>query len=375
MTSESSPIERAALAERAVLHRHARRVWAIPGTRLGVNSWPPSLRHRLYLGWNYWWQAHLLDCIVDAQLRDPQHSRAQLAGRLIRSIRALNAGRWTNDFYDDMAWLALALGRTDNALGTDHGSAISRLAGEMLDAWSDAEGGGIPWRRGVAFKNAPANGPAAILLARTGHVERAAATADWMDRRLRDPGSGLIWDGLRPGANGATQFDRTIYTYCQGVVLGAELELAQRLPAERIEHLGRVQRLVSSVEQHLTSGGVLTGHLGGDSGLFSGILARYLALVATGLPGDEPAARTSREVARQLVLRSADAAWTNAAWTPGHTKEAAGQDLPIFGPDWTRPATVPARRTPVPERDLSLQLSGWMLMEAAHAVGPSLTVA
>ena len=113
MTSESEPTsstrERAALAERAVLHRHARRVWAIPGTTLGVNSWPPSLRHRLFLGWNYWWQAHLLDCVIDAQLRDPQDSRARLAGRLIRSIRALNAGRWTNDYYDDMAWLALAL--------------------------------------------------------------------------------------------------------------------------------------------------------------------------------------------------------------------------------------------------------------------------
>ncbi len=63
--------ERAALAERAVLGRHARRVWAVPGTALGVNSWPPSGPHRLFLGWNYWWQAHLLDCLVDAQIRDP----------------------------------------------------------------------------------------------------------------------------------------------------------------------------------------------------------------------------------------------------------------------------------------------------------------
>ena len=105
----------------------------------------------------------------------------------------------------------------------------------MLDAWSDTEGGGIPWRRRDAFKNTPANGPAAILLARTGHLDRAVATADWMNQRLRDPATGLIWDGLRPGADGATQFDTTIYTYCQGVVLGAELELAQRLPADATE--------------------------------------------------------------------------------------------------------------------------------------------
>ena len=36
--------------------------------------------------------------------------------------------------------------------------------------------------------------------------------------------------------------------------------------------------------------------------------------------------------------------------------------------NWARPAAVPTRRTPSPERDLSVQLSGWMLMEAAHAL-------
>ena len=68
-------------------------------------------------------------------------------------------------------------------------------------------------------------------------------------------------------------------------------------------------------------------------------------------------------VARRLVLRSADAAWGNTARTTLN-----GQDRPFFGPDWSRPATVPTRRTPTPERGLSVQLSGWMLMEAAQVV-------
>ena len=45
--------------------------------------------------------------------------------------------------------------------------------------WSADGGGGIWWRRGDDFKNAPANGPAAILLARGGHVG-----AGGVDRRL-----------------------------------------------------------------------------------------------------------------------------------------------------------------------------------------------
>lgn len=352
-----SGAERAAAAERAVLHRHVTHVWAIPGTALGVNSWPPSGAHRLFVGWNYWWQAHLLDCLVDAEIRNPGPDRKDLIRRLIRGIRLFNGGRWTNAYYDDMAWLALALQRTDAQLGTDHERAIGRLTAALLAAWSDAQGGGIPWRRGDVFKNTPANGPAAILLARTGHLERAAATADWIDDHLRDPATGLIWDGLRPGPAGRTRHETTIYGYCQGVVLGAEVELARRLPVREADAVGRVSRLVQAVAVNLTNRGVLTGHRGGDSGLFSGILARYLALVAVRLPGDDPMAVATRHTAAALITGSADAAWANAAFDHG---------LPIFGPDWSRPAIRPRRGSDDDERDLSVQLSGWMLLEAAH---------
>ncbi|MET0964767.1 MAG: glycoside hydrolase family 76 protein [Nakamurella sp.] len=355
---------RAAAAERAVRTRSIRRVWALPGTALAVISHPPNARHRLFLGWNYWWQAHLLDCLTDAQLRDPQPDRRQLIGRVVRSIRLLNAGRWTNNYYDDMAWLALALERADRQVGTDHRRAVHRLVTEILSAWSEAEGGGIPWRRGDEFKNAPANGPAAILLARTGHLDRAVSHADWIDRRLRDPATGLIWDGLRPGpvtpSGPTTIFEKTIYTYCQGVVLGAELELAARLRSAHPESAGRLQRLVAAIDQHLTNDGVLTGHQGGDSGLFTGILARYLGLVGAGLPGGAAQYQQTRQRATELVLTSAAAAWSNARLV---------HDLPVFGPDWTRPAADPAAGGV--ERDLSVQLSGWMLMEAAAALSAS----
>ena len=55
-------------AETAVTRRHLRRLWALPGTQLGVVAWPPARRDRLFASWHYWWQAHLLDCLVDAEL-------------------------------------------------------------------------------------------------------------------------------------------------------------------------------------------------------------------------------------------------------------------------------------------------------------------
>ena len=348
------PAGRAAHAERAVLDRSVRRLWGLPGTALGVIGSPPSVGDRLFLGWNYWWQAHLVDCLVDAHQRDPQLWRIRLIDAVARTVRLRNVLGWTNRYYDDMAWLGLALHRAAGVGAGPRTAVIDRLTTEMLDAWSDDEGGGIPWRRRDEFKNTPVNGPAAILLARRGHLDRAGAMADWLDDRLRDPDSGLIWDGLRPG-----QIEKVIYTYCQGVVLGAEVELSVRTARDR----ARVDRLVAAIAAGLSRDDVLTGHDGGDSGLFSGILARYLGLVVTTDPGATDGSGRLSAAARtaaRLVGASADAAWANARPTP---------DGPLFGPRWDEPTRVPTGpRDRVPERDLSVQLSGWMLLEADAAI-------
>ncbi len=347
---------RAAAAEQAVVVRHLRPLLGVPGTALGVVSWPPTATHRAGLRWHFWWQAHLLDCTVDAWQRNPSASRATRVRRLIRSIALRNLGRFTNDYYDDMAWMALALQRAQALTGPQ--PAVGRIATRILDAW-EPSAGAVPWRVGAAFYNAPANGPAAILLARCGFATRAQQLADWMDSSLRLPGSDLIADGLVPDE----PLQATYYSYCQGVVLGAELELVRAGAPS-----GRLHRLIAAVDAELTDGGVLRGHGGGNGGLFTGILARYLALVATDLPGDGAADLAARAVARRLVLDSADAAWSHAVAGPGG---------PLFSPDWRATAVLPtggavgrtsgARvdESAQPERDLSVQLSGWMLMEAA----------
>ena len=66
---------RAASAEAAVAKRHLKRLWQLPGTQLGVVAWPPTREDRTFGTWHYWWQAHLLDYLVDAQVRDPQPER------------------------------------------------------------------------------------------------------------------------------------------------------------------------------------------------------------------------------------------------------------------------------------------------------------
>ena len=56
--------------------------------------------------WHYWWQAHLLDCLIDAQRRAPHPDRARQIAALARTVRLRNLGSWTNDYYDDIAWSA-----------------------------------------------------------------------------------------------------------------------------------------------------------------------------------------------------------------------------------------------------------------------------
>ncbi|MEZ0052007.1 putative alpha-1,6-mannanase (GH76 family) [Mycobacterium sp. MAA66] len=357
---------RAASAEAAVSQRHIRRLWSLPGTQLGVVGWPSTRAEQQFGSWDYWWQAHLLDCLVDAQLRDPTAERRTRIARQIRGHRLRNAGRWTNSYYDDMAWLALALERSDQLAGVARPGAMTTLAGQFLNAWVPQDGGGIPWRKQDQFFNAPANGPAAIFLARHGSLRRAQQMADWIDDTLIDPETHLVFDGIKDRS-----LVRAQYTYCQGVVLGLEVELAVRTRDPR--HQIRVHRLVAAVRDAMAPGGVIVGAGGGDGGLFGAILARYLTLVATALPGEADDDDATRKTAAGLVRTSAQAAWDNRQSVNG---------LPLFSAFWDRTAEIPqaggvaaqsvdgaVHSSEIPERDLSVQVAGWMLMEAAHAVG------
>jgi predicted alpha-1,6-mannanase (GH76 family) len=313
--------------------------------RLGLFRATP--RRRLpALQWHYWWQAHALDASVDAVTRagataDVGRVRAHIAGILRR-----NGGRIANDYYDDMAWMALALLRADEVAGVDTAVLVAELWSELRGGW-DPRHGGIVWRRGDTYTNTAANAPAAILAARlhrrhgrADDLEWAGRIAAWQQATLVDPPTGIVWDGIHPETD--PRPSRELYTYNQGTVIGAEVELFRRT-GER-EHLDRARRTAAAALDRFSDPGtgLFPPEGAGDGGLFKGILARYLGELARADP--EPHAPVT---ARTRAALSANGEAVSAA------------DAAAVGADWTRPTEG--------ERSLSTQLSAVLILEALAA--------
>ena len=347
--------ERAEIAEAVV---RARYVGGVPGIAWARSAWPavPLVRRRRGgpARWHYWWSAHLVEAAVDAAHHRPSRRRRRRARGYVRGVWVRNGARWSRPFYDDIAWLGLALQRGADVVG--HRRPAERIA-KRLAAAVDPATGAVPWRVGSRLFNAPANGPAAILLARTGRAAAATRLTDWVDEKLRDDSTGLIIDGLVIDDEG-TRAVTELYTYCQGVALGADVELANgddRLAA-------RAVTLIDAIAAWTGEARLLPGSGGGDGGLFAAITCRYLAEAAARLEktadaAAEPTAlRRAAASARSIVIANAEALWAGRAIVDG---------LPVFASDARTPADPALGAS---ERDLSVQLGAWLTLEAAVAV-------
>jgi predicted alpha-1,6-mannanase (GH76 family) len=385
-TSASTWAERADVAARSVTHLFGQRLFFLPGTHIAATARPSGRIENLRRPWHYWWQAHYLDCLVDAGFRElgragqpPEKfdgagrpSAGQLASRLVTGIRLRNFLTFVNHYYDDMAWLALSTLRLERLAEESRRPSPRRqerirksLTLQFDSASTDDLGGGTFWSTKRDFKNTPATAPVALYYARTGNTGKAQALLDWLDARLFDPARGLYLDGIRVRSTGETVLEDAIYTYNQGPVLGALLELGGTA------NLERAATVVRAVATHLTlpeaaaanpaNPLVLRCDGTGDGGLFTGILTRYLAQAAT----DQRLPRDIRTTATRLVTGTAGALWA------GRRPIAAGEPLarhgragdPIFSFEPKRPASD--IYPPGAAVELSTQLQAWMALEAA----------
>ncbi|MBT2520825.1 glycoside hydrolase family 76 protein [Arthrobacter sp. ISL-28] len=399
---------RADEAARSVTHLFGQRLLFLPGTHIAATT-RPSGQFKILVGpWHYWWQAHYVDCLVDTGRRelgtadrpparfdgDNNPSAGQLASRLVTGIRLRNFLTFVNSYYDDMAWLALSTLRLEKLAEESrrpsrrrHARIRKSLTLQFDSASTDDLDGGTFWSTKRDFKNTPATAPVALYYARTGNPAKAQALLDWLDARLFDAGRGLYLDGLRISPTGETVLEDAIYTYNQGPVLGALLELGGT------RNLERAAAVVDAVTPHLTlpgagapeagapeagapdaggSTGINGGTTGtavlrcdgtGDGGLFTGILMRYLALAAR----DGRLPDHTRTTAARLVRDTAAALWAGRRVVSAGEALAqhggAGRLVFSYDPHLSAGSAYP----PGAAVELSTQLQAWMMLEAAAA--------
>jgi predicted alpha-1,6-mannanase (GH76 family) len=295
----------------------------------------------------YWPNAHALDVLVDAYLRNPSGSLKTQMLALVNGVKAKNGNTYINTYYDDMEWMALACLRAFNATGESAFRDITDLLwADIKQGWSSDLGGGIWWRKDNPSKNTPSNMPAAILAARlykkfnrADDLQWAKNIYDWQKQVLYDATSGWVYDNIDKAGNKNTSWK---FTYNQGTFLGAALELY--LITGNNGYLNDAYKATDYAVSSgfLTNNGVLKDEGGGDGGLFKGVFVRYFTrLIVDG--GIDAGKKTSY---LNFITGNATTLWG----------KGTNKNLVLFGSAWD---VAPANTT-----DLTTQLSGIMLFEA-----------
>ncbi len=288
---------------------------------------------------SYWQGAHALDAVLDALERTERGGRRDAdLRRIVAAFHDSQARRgWRVAFFDDMAWMTIALARAHTLTGEPRYLATARALMDdiMANGWDPQPlgplaGGGVWWDRPHTQKATAANAGAALAAAR---LHRITGDARYRAFAVR------VYDAWRGGmVNGDTgevadhvttagTVTRWKFTYNEGLMLGAAWELARGggkdAPRFRRDAALFARRLATAQTVRTKRGPVLsdgtTTACGGDCHQFKGIAFRYLALYwrEAGRP---------RETGR--VLRaSAESIW----------QAARAPRTGTFGVDWSSP--------------------------------------
>lgn len=132
-------------------------------------------------------------------------------------------------YYDDNAWMALALLETHEVLGD--AKYLSWAKGALDFALKGlAKDGGVYWRESDrASRNTCSCAPTAAACLALGGVYEAQGKAifDWTSKNLQDPADKLFWDSL----SNRGRIDKTKWTYNTALMIRA----ADKLGAESLE--------------------------------------------------------------------------------------------------------------------------------------------
>jgi predicted alpha-1,6-mannanase (GH76 family) len=238
-----------------------------------------------------------------------------------------------NDYYDDEGWWALAWIDVYDLTGKpEYLQAAGSIFDNMQKGWETGTcGGGVWWSKKSKEKNAIENelflDVAASLANRTKAPEERQRYLSWAQKEwawFHDSGminqDHLINDGLDiSNPAHCTNNGRATWSYNQGVILGALVELNKAAPDPALPEAASA--IAHAAIDHLVDGdGVLHepngAHTGGDVPQFKGIFSRNLMLLNDAFPDDryQSFARTNAE---SIWAKNRDAANHLGFWWAG----------------------------------------------------------
>lgn len=190
--------------------------------RAGV--WPTT-------GW--WNSANALTALTNYMIESGDHRYTWVVQNTYAKKINAEQGKFVNAYIDDTGWWALAWIRAYDLTGDRQYLATAQHDVDFMWRNHDSTcGGGLWWTTGHGYKNAIANElfvkASAQLSTRLGdaggkYLTNAVSVWNWFESSGMLTDRQLVLDGLgnaNCGANG------TVWTYNQGVVLGALVELA-----------------------------------------------------------------------------------------------------------------------------------------------------
>lgn len=302
---------------------------------------------------HYWPNAHGLHILIDGYMRSGDASYLSKMKELLVGIESKNGGTYSNVFNDDMLWLGNACVRAYLATDDSKYKEVAEfLWSDILLSYSEVLGGGITWKKDTPnLKNAVSNGPAIILAMRlygldknTEYLDWAKSLYSWEKEHLVDPQTELVWDNIKLEDNGDIVVQKDwIFTYNVGTWIGAGLRLYEAT-GER-SYLNNSLRAGRSLMQspEITTNGILKDEGQGDGGLFKGILIRYFTELIMQADIDE----SDRAEFIKFFKYNAETFYENGLSRPEMLSSS----------NWRNPPEGPT--------DLTTQLSGVMLIEAA----------
>lgn len=299
-----------------------------------------------HTGFNYWWNAHAFDVLIDAYNRTKDAKYLAKIDNLLAGCYVKNGNTYWNTFYDDMEWWALACLRAYEATKEEKYKTMARQYWTWIKVgWSEVKNGGIAWASGSKdSKNACSNAPAVIIAAKLYQLDNnpddlvwAKKIYTWLKTYVVESKRGLVYD-----AYGNTK-ESDMYTYNQGTWIGSGLELYQ-ITKQRsyLDDAIRNANYLINDEVRYSPAGILKGENTGDGGLFKGIFIRYMAqLVLKGVLDEY-----TQGLYVKYLERNGKSLFSKATLSPGN----------VFGADWvSRPTNKVS--------DSSVQLSGIILFE------------